>query len=1151
LIHLRTLGAVDLRAPDDRVLDAVLAQPKRVALLIYLTASDRVTFHRRDRLLATFWPEVDESRARDALNQALRFLRHTLGSGTILARGADEVGVDRSLLSCDAADFRDRMRAGDAEAAMRLYHGDFVDGFFVEDTAPFQTWVEAERAELRALAARGARQLAESHDAQGAHTAALAWGRRAVDLAPDDERGFRRLLGLLDRAGDRAGALQAYEEFAQRLRVEYGAEPAPETRAAVAAVRRSHGGNGDASAATHDRPAFSPVARGARPDAAGRRTPLAAGDRLSGTYVIEGPLGVGATATVYLARDERYARQVAVKVLRPELAMALGADRFLAEIRTTAALQHPHILSLLDSGESDGLLYYVMPYGSGETLRARLDRETQLPMSEALRIGREVASALGAAHDKGIIHRDIKPENILLHDGHVLVADFGIALAMHQAGDARMTEIGLSLGTPQYMAPEQAVGAERIDPRADVYALGAVLYEMIAGQPPFTGPTPQAIVAKVLTDEPTPLGSIRRRVPPHIADVVHRALEKLPADRPATARELGDALTEVPPSSWRRGRERTVAPRQWWRARNSLVLLSGAIATFAIALVAKERTTSSAVTSPRVVRFTLDVPRELATVRAGSVSNLAISGDGHRVAFVADSGFQRGMVFVRALDDPAPRALPGTAGAAQPFFSPDGRWIGFWVAGRMKKVALDGAAPQTIADMPMYYGATWMRGGDIVFSMNGRLMVVPSSGGSPHLLTTPDSASGERLQQTPVGLPDGDHILYSSWGDAGLEGVRIGVASLSERRSSRIAVSAAFPLGSTDGKLVAATASGGLIAVPVDFARSRVTGPATVIGGGVGFGAGGQAKAALSSSGTLVYLGGAPRSRIVLTDARGSITDTVVPEVRAYGFPRFSPDGNRIVAAISAGTTSDVWLYDLESRASTQLTSGGSINDRPEWSPDGSRILFRTSRDSRSSIWWQASDMSGPATPMLPGVKGHFFEAVMTPDGRGVVYQVDTTGADVEYRDLRPDAKPKPIASLGGAETMPRVSPDGGWVAFVTDESGLRQVVVQPLAGGGPRVQVSTDGGVEPVWARDGRRIFFRAGGKFLEAQVTTAPTFAVTSRRVLFGDRFVRAVGPHANFDVSPDGSKFLFLDGVDDQRINVVLNWSADVREKTRRMR
>src|SRR6476620_7116026 len=255
-------------------------------------------------------------------------------------------------------------------------------------------------------------------------------------------------------------------------------------------------------------------------------------------YRITRPVGIGGMATVFLAHDLRHERDVAIKVLHPDLAAALGAERFLAEIKTTAKLQHPHILPLLDSGEADGLLFYVMPYVAGESLRARLERETQLSVDEAVRISREVASAIESAHKQGVVHRDIKPENILLHEGQALVADFGIALAVTAAGGARMTQTGLSLGTPQYMAPEQAMGERVIDGRADIYALGAVTYEMLVGEPPFTGPTVQAIVAKVMSAEPERPTLVRKSIPPHVEDAVLTALAKLPADRFASATEF-------------------------------------------------------------------------------------------------------------------------------------------------------------------------------------------------------------------------------------------------------------------------------------------------------------------------------------------------------------------------------------------------------------------------------------------------------------------------------------------------------------------------------------------------------------------------------------------------------------------------------------
>src|SRR5688572_23190964 len=416
LIRLRTLGSVELRSPDNRVLDAVLAQPKRVALLIYLAAARPTGFHRRDRLLALFWPELDESRARDALNQALRFLRQSLGSDVLTTRGADEVGVDAERVWCDAVAFRAAVDRGQPAEALELYHGDFLDGFFAEEASGFAEWVEGERAALRELGARGARQLAEQHDGQGAHTVAVGWGRKAVDLAPDDERAFRRLLGLLERAGDRAGAMQAYDDFAHRLRAEYGAVPAAETRAIIDRMRQASGMPAVAVDTPPEArvlsPDILPVRRNLEP--VGTESLGAGASLANGRYIIESVLGVGGMATVYLARDVRHERRVAVKILQPQIAAATGTKGLLREIRIAASLQHPHIVPLFDSGESNGQVFYVMPYIAGESLRERLHRDRTMSVDAALRIARDIADALAHAHRRGIVHRDIKPDNVLL-----------------------------------------------------------------------------------------------------------------------------------------------------------------------------------------------------------------------------------------------------------------------------------------------------------------------------------------------------------------------------------------------------------------------------------------------------------------------------------------------------------------------------------------------------------------------------------------------------------------------------------------------------------------------------------------------------------------------------------------------------------------
>src|SRR5688500_9180513 len=428
-------------------------------------------------------------------------------------------------------------------------------------------------------------------------------------------------------------------------------------------------------------------------------------------------------ATVYLAHDLRHDRDVAIKVLHPDLGAALGGERFLSEIRTTARRQHPHILPLLDSGAADGLLYYVMPLVTGETLRARLERERQLPIGDAIRIAREVASALDYAHRHNVIHRDIKPENILLNEGSALVADFGIALAVQQAGGQRMTQTGLSLGTPSYMSPEQAIGERTIDARSDVYALGAMTYEMLAGEPPFTGPTVQAIIAKVLSTEPAPIASLRKAVPPNVAAAVHAALEKLPADRCESAKAFADALQDS-----RVGGTTQAALPVHHRAPSGAVSRAvryAAAGGWAVAMLGMAaagwmwRNSESADQGP-AVQLMLDTPSA-----RPDLSRFAVSGDGTRFAFSTDEG-----IAYRDAGQREYRVLAGTESGESPSFSPDGDWIVYQANGKLRKIPVAGGAPIAVlrTDSVLAGRVSWGEDGSIVFETGSVLAVIPPNG---------------------------------------------------------------------------------------------------------------------------------------------------------------------------------------------------------------------------------------------------------------------------------------------------------------------------------------------------------------------------------------------------------------------------------------
>jgi serine/threonine-protein kinase len=429
---------------------------------------------------------------------------------------------------------------------------------------------------------------------------------------------------------------------------------------------------------------------------------------LADRYEVQRELGAGGMATVYRAIDVKHHRDVAIKVLHPDLGAALGGERFLSEIRTTARLQHPHVLPLLDSGEADGLLYYVMPLVTGETLRHRLDREKQLPIDDAISIAREVADALGYAHGLGVIHRDIKPENILLRDGHALVADFGIALAVQTAGGARMTQTGLSLGTPQYMSPEQAMGERTIDGRSDVYALGAVTYEMLAGEPPFTGPNVQAIVARLLAEEPRSLTRLRRAVPAGVESAVMRALEKLPADRYARAADFAAALLLDAPAAVRSSARprRKPSPRIWPMVAAGVALLAAGVALGRV--LAKP----AAVTEP-ARQLAIDLPDSIRVAfRAnldapGGQGSVTISGDGRRIAWIGTTPRATDVqLYVRDLSSYTIRAVPGTTGAFAPFLSRDGSLLGYFSGRELRETNLNnGEKRDLIRDLSRPNGA--------------------------------------------------------------------------------------------------------------------------------------------------------------------------------------------------------------------------------------------------------------------------------------------------------------------------------------------------------------------------------------------------------------------------------------------------------------
>ncbi|PYP78702.1 MAG: hypothetical protein DMD35_10735 [Gemmatimonadetes bacterium] len=825
---------------------------------------------------------------------------------------------------------------------------------------------------------------------------------------------------------------------------------------------------------------------------------------LVGRYRLDREVGRGGMATVYLAHEEKHHRRVALKVLNPELGAVLGVERFLAEIEVTANLQHPNLLPLFDSGEADGLLYYVMPFIEGESLRAKLERERQLPIEEALHLAMSIAAAVDYAHRRGVIHRDLKPENILLHEGQPLVADFGIALAVSRAGGERVTQTGLSLGTPQYMSPEQATGDRAIDGRTDIYSLGAMLYEMLTGDPPHVASTAQAVIARVITDMPRPVSASRSHVTASVDAAVTRALEKLPADRWPTAQAFATALashegvTTAPGGQW----SKPSAPATTSRWPKPAALTSTLIAAMAIAALAvfAARRLPGRAREGQSVTFTIEPPaRDSAP---SYIETFSVSPDGETIAFVAgiDSTTK---VYVRRLSELDARSVAGTDGASYAVFSPDGTSLAVGTHDRrLLKVDIDGrATPITLAENIFFYGqAFWSRDGIVLGRVEPGvgLQRIASSGGSPRQLFKPKSPTwGHGL---PVLSADGATVLFEDWGPSFTEDDFLAIGSAESGEYERTPLLASRPLGIVDDRIIYLKGAA-ILAVPFDRRHRRVTGePARVVEGVSRYD---TRNAVLSPAGTLVIRKGELTARLAIRDATGHFVpltgELQIPSSQDPRPPRFSPDGRRIamVRGATHGDTlsSDVWIFDIAAKSLTQLTSVGDAG-AADWTPDGQSIVFMRGSDGiwkHPGAWRQSVNGERPPEPLLEGREGeNLTGGSVTPDGRGVLIcrhsmgAVSTAEVQLSYVPLNGGGPEQPVLR----ETLDsrcdaRVSPDGKWLAYSATEG-------------------SASGVLRFRWARGAGRAGRLTGADCITVRAKVfllppcSPQFASTSRQIM-----------------------------------------------------
>jgi serine/threonine-protein kinase len=879
-------------------------------------------------------------------------------------------------------------------------------------------------------------------------------------------------------------------------------------------------------------------------------------ESLAERYDIEREIGAGGMATVFLARDLRHDRHVALKLLNPDLGAVLGVERFLAEIKVTANLQHPNLLPLFDSGAADGLLFYVMPYVEGESLRARLTREKQLPIDEAVRMSVAIANALDYAHSHGVIHRDLKPENILLQAGQPVIADFGIALAVSKAGGNRITQTGLSLGTPQYMSPEQATGDRVIDGRSDIYSLGAVTYEMLTGEPPHTGSTSQAIIARMLTEKPRPMRTSRPAIPEHVELAVMHALEKLPADRFNSAHEFAEALTGRSVgtttglfSSAQTGSRARPAPSWKARARDPLTLGLAALAIAAIAFAATRMGTTES--DVPVVRFIVSGPDSLKPVD-NYPWPAAISPDGGTIVFSA-RGASGLMLYALRTDQLEPRPIPGSEGAFQPMFSPDGEWVAFESPGKVKKTRLDGSAPTTISDGGSANGGDWTTRDEIILGSEGDrrgLSRVSSAGGDLTLFAEPDSTKGETDFLWPVATPDGKKAIFTVW-TGSLASARLASASIDGGDIVRFDLKGVRPLAVIDRTLVYVQVDGAVMAVKLNSGATKLEGkpvpvldPVPVVAGNNG-----NSGIFVSRHGALVTARGGTRSQLSWIARDGTAT-VIAKDPGQYDAPRLSPDGRRIAVVAGDQDKFDIWIYDMDTGTFSRLSSVQAAGS-PSWSPDGSRVFYVGLGDKeRFAVWSQLADGGSPAEKVIDA-RGLTSGVVLAPDGRSVLLTMYNNNSWDQFRVNLDSVKVAvPYLTAQVNEVSPAFSPDGKWVAVVSSESGRGEVYVRSYPNPSSRVQISAGGGGEPRWSADGSRIFYMSGNSLMSARLSAPPGLRVVARDtvVLQTASLVRN-GLVRSYDVARDNRVMALMTNKDDYQLVAVPNWRTELERKLSR--
>jgi len=876
-----------------------------------------------------------------------------------------------------------------------------------------------------------------------------------------------------------------------------------------------------------------------------------------GPYAITAPLGAGGMGEVYRARDTRLGRDVAIKVLPEGRAgdEALRA-RFDREAKSISALNHPNICTLFDVGHQEGLLYLVMELIEGESLADRIAKGA-LPPDQVLRVGAQIADALDHAHRQGIVHRDLKPGNVMLTKSGAKLLDFGLARTAAEAQSPvsmqamtslptqvkPLTKEGTILGTFQYMAPEQLEGQEA-DARTDIFALGALLYEMATGRRAFEGKSKTSLIAAIVSSQPAPISAVAPMTPPALDHVVRRCLEKEPEDRWHSAHDVAGVLRWIGEAGSQAGVAGPMTLRRKSRERIAWIL-AAAMTIAAMAAVALRRDNGPArQEGPGVVRSLL--PIASGQQQYDTFHTLVISPDGRTVAWV-DSEAGNWRIYLRHLEEYDAHPLAGTENAQQLFFSPDSKWLGFFAGGKLKKIPLGGGAPVTIGRGVLPRGASWSDDDSILFVpfFYGGVERISASGGNREVLTTPDRANGEIAHRWSSVLPRGGAFLYtigvgSSWDEA-----RIAVRKIGSKES-RILIQGGF-----DGRYLPTghlvySRGTSLYAVRFDLETLQISGDPVQVMESVARGDAGAAEYSYSDDGLLIYRPAGSRAgevgALALVDRAGRALPfhDPVPPGRSLTRPFLSGGGNNLTGVIDF----ELWTFDLVRGTSARLTSGTRSTDGL-WSPDGRLVAFSEERNSPWNPYLRRADGSEPEELLIKSDTS-LQPSSWSPDGRRIL-MIDTdpeTGLDIVSFSLA-DKTVKPFVVTDHNETEGRFSPDGKWVAYTSDESDRTEIYVRPFEGAEGRWQISTQGSERPYWKKPDE-IIFQSGRQVMSVHIRTSPAFSLESPRLLFES-------PNDLLDVMPDGGRFLVRQTGEsashDDSIHLVTGWFSEVARRAAR--